>query len=119
MIVHCIEEFDGVSDQVCERDFYPGVPYSGREHFTYDNASFPYVLPFGKPQKWASIPEKEANQFSCICLDNTVALFEEIEKMNDMTICCQSVPRPVFDSPKDGTSFVSFLKQKRGQLMKV
>ncbi len=118
MAVHCLEEFDGVSDQVCERDFYPGVPYSGREHFTYDNASFPYVLPFGKPQRWASIPEKEAVQFSCLCIDNAVALFEEIERVNNMTISCQFVPRPVFGSPNDGTRFADFLKEKRAQLLK-
>lgn len=118
MAVHCLEEFDGVSDQVCERDFYPGVPYSGREHFTYDNMSFPYVLPFGKPQKWASIPEKEVKQFSCLCIDNTIAFFEEIERANNMTISCSSVPRPVFGSPKDGTRFVSFLNEKRAQLLR-
>jgi len=118
MTVHCVEEFDGISDQVCERDFYPGVPYSGREHFTYDNASFPYVLPFGKPQKWASIPEKEVKQFSSLCIDNTIALFEEIENVNNLTISCSSVPRRIFGSPKDGTRFVSFLKEKRDQLLK-
>ncbi len=116
MNVYCLEEFDCVSDQVCERDFYPGVPYSGREHFTFDKASFPYVLPFGKPQKWASIPEKEVKEFSRLCIDNTIALFEEIERKNKMTISCWSVPRPVFGSPKDGTRFISFLKEKRKQL---
>lgn len=114
--VHCLEEFDSISDQVCERDFYPGVPYSGREHFTYDNVSFPYVLPFGKPQKWASIPEKEVHQFSSLCLDNTITLFEEIERINNITISCSAVPRPVFGSPKDGTRFVTFLKERRDQL---
>lgn len=113
LTVHCLEEFDGVSDQVCERDFYPGIPFSGREHYLHDKASFPYVLPFGKTQDWASIPEKEVKQFSALCIDNTIALFEEIEETNNIAISCCSVPRPVFGSPKDGTRFVAFLREKR------
>lgn len=112
LTVHCLEEFDGVSDQVCERDFYPGIPYSGREHCTLRDASFPYVFPFGKTQEWASIPEKEIKEFSRMCIDNTVALFEEIEKLNGITVSCSSVPRPVFGSPKDSTPFISFLKDR-------
>lgn len=110
LTVHCLEEFDGVSDQVCERDFYPGVPYSGREYSGVNSTSFPYVFPFGKPQDWASIPEKEIKQFSLLCISNTVALFEEIERLNNITMSCSSVPRPVFGTPKDDTSFVSFLR---------
>ncbi len=112
LIVHCLEEFDGVSDQICERDLYPGVPYSGREFFGVENFSFPYVYPFGQVQEWASIPEKEAKQFSLICLENTIALFEEIQNLNNVVLTCQNVPRPVFGSPKDSTPFVSFLKEK-------
>lgn len=112
LTVHCLEEFDGVSDQVCERDFYPGVPYSGREHCSLRNASFPYIFPFGKTQEWASIPEKEIKEFSQMCMDNTIALFEEIEKLNDIVISCSSVPRPVFGSPRDNTPFTSFLRDK-------
>lgn len=112
LVVDCLEEFDDVSDQVCERDFYPGVPYSGRQHFT-NGTSFPYVLPFGRPDKWASIPEKELKRFSTLCIDNTIALFEEIERVNSLTVTCAMVPRPVFKSPRDKTRFVSHLQEAR------
>jgi hypothetical protein len=112
LMVDCLDEFDDVSDQVCERDFYPGVPYSGRAHFTSD-ASFPYVLPLGRPDKWASIPEKELERFSVLCIDNTIALFAEIEKRNKRMITCAMVPRPVFGFPKNNTRFVSVLKETR------
>lgn len=118
LVIDCLEEFDNISDQVCERDFYPGVPYSGREHFGYDKASFPYLLPFGKPNKWASIPEKEVMPFSVLCLDNTIALFGEIERINGITIPCSMVPRPVFGFPRDQTRFVSFLEKAREKCLK-
>jgi pyrimidine operon attenuation protein/uracil phosphoribosyltransferase len=116
MVIDCLEEFDGVSDQVCERDFYPGIPYSGRQHMTGMGA-FPYVIPFGRPNKWASIPDKEARAFSALCIDNTMALFGEIERLNAIEIPCSMIPRPVYGSPRDGTRFVEFLKRKRAECM--
>ena len=116
LTVDCLDEFDDVSDQVCERDFYPGVPYSGRTHFTSDT-SFPYVLPLGRPDKWASIPEKELERFSVLCINNTIAIFEEIERLNKRMIPCSMVPRPVFGFPKDKTRFVSVLKETREKCM--
>lgn len=117
IVVDCLDEFDDVSDQVCERDFYPGVPYSGRQHFC-NNSSFPYILPFGRPDKWASIPEKELKRFSVLCIDNTIVLFEEIERINNIATTCSMVPRPVFGFPKDKTRFVSHLKEARAKCLK-
>lgn len=115
--VVCLEEFDDVSDQVCERDFFPGVPYSGRAHYL-ENSSFPYVLPFGLPGKWASIPEKEITRFSVLCLDNTIALFTELERINGTKIPCSMIPRPIFGFPNDHTRFVSFLEAKRAECLR-
>ncbi len=117
LTINCLEEFDHISDQVCERDFYPGVPYSGREHFGHQIASFPYVFPLGKMREWASIPEKEIRSFSALCIDNTIALFREVEKLNGITFSCSSVPRPIFRSPRDSTPFISFLNEKRAECL--
>lgn len=117
LAVECLEEFDDVSDQVCERDFFPGVPYSGRAHYL-ENTAFPYVLPFGLPGKWASIPEKEITRFSVLCIDNTIALFSEIERINNTHIPCSMVPRPIFGFPNDQTRFVSFLEAKRAECLR-
>lgn len=119
MIVDCIEEFNQLADQICERDFYPGVPYSGREHFGVENLSFPYVLPFGRMLEWATIGDRVDKQFSVLCLDNTIAIFEEIEKTNNIRLSCSDVPRPVFGSPMDGTRFVDFLEASKESLLKV
>ena len=117
LAVNCLEEFDDVSDQVCERDFFPGVPYSGRAHYL-DGSSFPYVLPFGLPGKWASIPEKEVTRFSVLCLDNAIALFSELERINGLEIPCSMIPRPIFGFPNDNTRFVSFLEEKRAECLR-
>ncbi len=117
LAVDCLEEFDDISDQVCERDFYPGVPYSGREHCGCDKAAFPYILPFGKPGKWASIPEKEVRQFSALCLENTMALFREVEKINGIKISCSMLPRPIFGFPRDDRRFVDLLQQKHADCL--
>lgn len=115
--VDCLDVFDDVSDQVCERDFYPGVPYSGRQYYLGET-SFPYILPFGRLNKWASIPEKELKRFSVLCIDNAVALFEEIERINGVKITCAMVPRPVFGFPKDKTRFVAHLREAREKCLK-
>lgn len=116
MSIDCMEEFDHVSDQVCERDFYPGLPYSGRQHASHNFASFPYILPFGKPGKWASIPEKEVRDFSILCLDNTITLFREIERINDVVITSAMISRPVFGIPQSDLSFADVLAEARHSL---
>lgn len=115
--IECLDEFDDVSDQVCERDFYPGIPYSGRQYFC-DDTAFPYLLPFGRPDKWASIPEKELKKFSALCIDNTISLFEEIERINGTIIPCSAVPRPVYGFPKNGTRFVDLLAEARVKMLR-
>ncbi len=112
MTIECIEEFDHVSDQVCERDFYPGLPYSGRQLASHEHFSLPYVLPFGMPGKWASIPEKEIKAFSILCLKNTIALFREIEKINRKTVPSAMVPRPVLGIVPSSRSFADILEEK-------
>ena len=86
--VDCVRYYPEVMDQICERDFYPGVPCSGRTLTTYDFgrnrvASYtgvPYLYPFGRPVEWASIPPDRAADFSRFCLRQTVILWKAIER---------------------------------------
>ena len=110
MTIDCLEEFDGLEDQVCERDFYPGIPYSGREHMC-GLGSIPYVLPFGKPEKWASIPVDKTASFSRLCFENTIDLFKEIERLNGIQIPYSLIQRPVFGLPRNNEHFVSLLEK--------
>lgn len=82
-----------------DHDFVPFVPNCGRvfggpfgsdflPFYTHDGLSycFPYVLPFGDPVKWASIPSEHAGLFSLLCLEETLALFRMLDDMNGRQI---------------------------------
>ena len=107
--VYCLKTYQEVVDEVCERDFYLGVPYSGRSLWGSQNIGLPYILPYGKPDKWASVPLLFQKTFSRFCLNQTIILFEEIEKSSKRIIDCSDIERKVFDQPEKGR-YVDFLK---------
>ncbi len=46
--------------------------------------SFPYLLPFITPEQlesWASIPQAHAVAFSKVCLQRTIEIFSELERL--------------------------------------
>lgn len=110
--VECVRTYDSVIDEICERDFYPGVPLSGRLVDPENNVGAPYLLPFGNPGKWASIPEGWQVPFSRFCLNQSIKLFEKIEKSSSQIITCADVGRKVITLPRDqNTRFIDALNQ--------
>jgi len=107
--INCGKVYNEVVDEVCERDFYLGIPYSGRSLAGSENIGLPYILPYGKPEKWASIPLELQEAFSEFCINQTITLFEEIQKNSNRKICCSDIERKVPQQPKVG-SYVDFLK---------
>lgn len=110
--VTSILHYEEVIDEICHRDFYAGVPYSGR--MIVDNAgnnigSAPYFIPFGKPVEWASIPENKAEEFSIFCLRQSIKLWEHIEKRFGKAIMCSQVERLPLGAPDNNTRFVEYL----------
>ncbi len=93
--VDCFVEFDEVADEVCQRDFWGGVPMSGRTVISDkgETWSAPYFRPFGFPEKWASIPPENVEAFSAFCLLKTVELWREVEKVNGASLSTSEVPR--------------------------
>jgi len=110
--IYCLKTYDDVVDEVCERDFYLGVPYSGRSLCNSENVGMPYLLPYGKPDVWASIPTVYERHFSQFCINQTIVLFEEIEKASGRIIDCSEIERRLIDQPKSGR-FIDFLKMIR------
>ena len=108
--VRCVRTYEKVIDEVCERDFYPGVPLSGRLLAGSDNVGVPYLLPFGRPESWASIPRVRSAAFSRFCLRQTIELFEEIERCSSRPVPCRDLGRYVAGLPKDGTRYVEVLR---------
>lgn len=109
--VQCAHEYTSVRGAVCERDFYPGVPYSGRLVLGKGNTGAPYLVePFGDPVVWAKIPNySHALELSRFCKQQTVALFSEIEKLSGINITCRELPRFVYSLPTGCEGFVNEL----------
>jgi len=109
--VRCVRAYEEVVDEVCERDFYPGVPLSGRLLVGGENIGVPYLLPFGNPESWASIPSEQTATFSKLCLHQTISLFDEIERCSDKQVFCRDLGRKVVGLPMDGMRYTDALRK--------
>ncbi len=109
--VRCVRTYEEVIDEICERDFYPGVPLSGRVLINGKNLGVPYLLPFGNPGKWASIPKEQQKPFSKFCIRQTITLFEAVEKHSNKVVCCSDLERKVVSLPRDDTPYVEALRK--------
>lgn len=109
--VHSVRTYGKVIDEICERDFYPGVPLSGRLLAGKEDVGVPYILPFGNPGKWASIPHEWQKVISRFCIQQTIKLFEEIERCSNKIVYCKDLQRKVVSLPIDKTRYVEALQK--------
>ena len=108
--IWAVRHYAEVIDEVCERDFYPGVPFSGRSvHGQLHNVGAPYIHPFGKPAEWASIPENQTESFSKFCLAQAITLWQGIEKVSGRPVYCQDIDRLPIGAPKGSGCFSEYL----------
>ncbi len=107
--VRCVRRFDTAIDEVCERDFYPGVPFCGRSLAGADNVGIPYILPFGKPVDWASIPPDKAAAFSEFCLAQTIKLYRAIGEASKRQPTCRDLERQIYGVKNDDRPVVDAL----------
>jgi hypothetical protein len=110
-----------VIDEICERDFYPGVPLSGRTVINMPmDVGVPYLYPFAINQKgeskleeWASIPKEKQKDFSIFGLEQAIRLWEEIESLSRRIVKCnylERVPLGLHRSPYYNSRLVDCLK---------
>jgi hypothetical protein len=104
-----VHYYEGVIDEICERDFYPGVPLSGRTLRGRTNMGVPYLLPFGKPAEWASIPKEWEIKFSKFCLRQTVKLWREIEEVSGKEVRNCDIERLPIGFRRNKTRFIENL----------
>jgi len=125
VILESVSEFNDVIDWVCERDFYIGVPLSGRTAGTKEDdivrpcdpgISLPYCLPFGDPIKGASIPTDKAVEFSRFIIGLSCELWEEVEHLSSKTVTCEDIPRLPKGIDRDKRSFPGVLSGIRDRL---
>ena len=87
---------EDVIDQICERDFYYGIVQSGISVLT-DNKVLkaPYFLPFGNPNKRASVPKDKEKEFSIMCLENSKLLWNNIENNANKEFYNKDLPEKI------------------------
>ncbi len=108
--ISAVCRYESVIDEICERDFYPGVPFSGRTIDGLDaNIGAPYLYPFGKPEEWASIPADKAKSFSDFCLRQTIDLWRGIETASKKPVRCSDIDRLPLGAPNGSEKFSDFL----------
>ena len=91
--------FDRLIEWIADRDLIPFMPGCGRVlgetsiHSVMPvktpeghSCAFPYVLPFGKAEKWMSITMEQAADLSSTCLDLAIELFSRLELENGREI---------------------------------
>ncbi len=101
--IHAWRE-DSFLDWMPDHDFYPFIPNAGRVvGFSYDGRNMPvylhnglclcrpYILPYGNPVEWASIPVEHAKKFSAFCMQQTRSIFHEMERLNKRKITLENI----------------------------
>ncbi len=100
--IHSAIHLGNVIDEVCERDFYPGVPLSGRLVGRMINGEpvpdvpemgASYVHPFGDVEKWASIPPEKVREWSLFCLHQSIDLWRTIQLVSSRVVYNRDIDR--------------------------
>jgi len=115
--IRCVRFYPEIIDEICERDFYPGVPMSGRlvAELNHETGA-PYLLPFGKPKEWASIPAEKAKDFSIFCLNQSIKLWKEIEKVSNKYVLVSDLARRPFGITDKSIRITEALKKAKEML---
>ena len=86
-----VNPIENLIDWIPDHDLLPFIPNCGRvlgeqtsqgfmpvltaEGFS---CAYPYILPFGKIEEWASLPTEGARDLSRLCLDTSIKLFSRV-----------------------------------------
>ena len=91
-----------VIDEICERDFYYGIAQSGMARLVDGKVyKAPYFMPFGDPVARASVPTDRKEYFSTMCVNLSLDLWEEIEKLSKREIMNNELPERILNTDYD------------------
>jgi len=112
--VQAVRFYDPITDEVCERDFFVGMPMSGRLIGKNGLPLSPetgasYFLPFGNPVEWATIPYDSITRWSVFCLEQNIRLWDEIGKVSGRQVQVEDLER----RPRLVSSQLGFVDQLR------
>lgn len=93
---------EDVIDQICERDFYFGIPQSGIS-ILEDGIIYkaPYFKPFGNPVERASVPVEYEDDFSKGCLKRSILLWKELERLSGKSFYISDLPEVILNTNSD------------------
>ena len=87
-----VDPLEGLIDWISDHDLIPFLPNCGRVigepqqggfmpvlTRSGESRAYPYILPFGRMEKWASLPLDGARDVSRFCLDTSIEIFGHIE----------------------------------------
>ncbi|MFH0806358.1 MAG: hypothetical protein V1885_01385, partial [Candidatus Brennerbacteria bacterium] len=106
-----------VIDEICERDFYAGVPFSGRLIGNNGIAhvperGLPYFQPFADKahaKEWSSVPLEHVEEWSHFCRMQSIVLWVAIEEYSKRKVLCNDLSRRPHPIPCDDSRFVDRL----------
>jgi hypothetical protein len=94
-----INQFEKLVDWMPDHDFMPFVPNCGRvlgvsmggvnyPFYTHEGTTFcfPYLVPFAPMSEWTTIPQSHVQKISLFCMQQAMALFDRLEKLNKTTL---------------------------------
>lgn len=97
-------------DEICERDFYFGIVGSGVSKKINNRViKAPYFKPYGEPDIRASIPKNKIEEFSYSCLERSIILWEQINKLSNREIMINELPERI-NNVNNNESIVKILK---------
>ena len=129
-----VDPLENLVDWIPDHDLIPFIPNCGRvlgeqgmPVQTADGAScaYPYIMPFGKMEKWATMPSGGARDLSLFCLDTSIEIFNKVGKysghqitIGELLDACPRVSLPIMMGahgvpPPLGDEVVGFLKRMR------
>lgn len=135
-----INPIENLIDWIPDHDLIPFVPNCGRilgEQMSHSfmpvtkegvSCSYPYILPFGKIEEWASLPTESAKTLSRFCLNSAMEIFSGLEAQSGHLITVKELlgtnPRvslPVlmatFETPSLEVRVVDFLKEMLDKIL--
>ncbi len=110
---------DNVLDEVCERDFYFGLPQSGQSTMLDSGVSAkqPYFLPFGDPVERASIQQDKARDFSVGCLGCSLYIWSCMENNSNKNLYISDLPENIYGLYNGRNRIVKVLEEAQGRLL--
>ena len=134
-----VDPLENLVDWIPDHDLIPFIPNCGRvlgerlssgyvpvQTATGASCAYPYILPFGNMEKWATMPAEGARDLSRFCLDTSIEIFSQVGDgrvtIGEVLIACPRVSLPIemgthMVLPSFDTEVVNFLKEVRKRLV--